>query len=110
MLVTRVLAFLVGLAVSMVVATHLAEFLERDTCADAAGIYVASTGACVTPHETGYVPQMSRPRLYGFWAVFLLIAFVPGWLCTILLRRSGHLVTKFLRSERPRDGDKTASP
>ena len=74
----RAVAVVLASTAAIVVAVHLSRFLEMDTCIDAGGRYVVSTGACDIEVD-GYVPLFSRPRLYVWWALFLGGCFISGW-------------------------------
>jgi len=74
----RVIAFIIGSIVTVIVAMNLAVFLEFDRCADAGGRYIDATGACLIDGNK-YVALFSRTGAYAFWCVFLGISFMSGW-------------------------------
>lgn len=76
----RLVPFVAAAVCAVLVAVPLAAFFEHDACADAGGAYVAATGLCLLEPGTSYVPQFSRPGLYGLWVVFLASIAVPTWL------------------------------
>ena len=86
-------AVLIGLFVTVITAMHLAEFLEWDSCADAGGRYNKATGACTFDTSREYVAQFSRPGLFAFWAIFLGLSALPGWLIYRVVCWSGTLKT-----------------
>jgi len=91
---SRAAAFVSGVVAAAVFASRLANVLERDTCLDAGGIYLAASGACET--AAAYVPLLSRPHLYAAWAGLLITAFVVGGVAYAI-------VARVLRSESARD-------
>jgi hypothetical protein len=79
-MVRRLASVAAALVCAVVVAVWLAAFFEHDSCADAGGVYMALTGACLVEPGTLYIPQFSRPNLYAFWAIFLALVALPAWL------------------------------
>lgn len=75
----RAISIALALALAVFTAVHLSVFFEVDACADAGGRYLAETGACEVPPGVSYVPQYSRPNLYAFWIIFLLLVAAPAW-------------------------------
>jgi len=90
---SRAAAFVSGVVAAAVFASRLANVLERDTCLDAGGIYLAASGACET--AAAYVPLLSRPHLYAA-AGLLIAAFVVGGVAYAI-------VARVLRSASARD-------
>jgi len=81
------IAFLVGFGVSIFVAVHASFFFEHDRCMDAGGKFDSITGACSLADGAQYVALFSRPDLYAFWAIFMVIVFVPGFAAFLLMQR-----------------------
>jgi hypothetical protein len=97
----RAVSFAVSLAVTVTVAMQLARFLEMDTCIDAGGRYIESTGACDI-EAIGYVALFSRPRLYALWALFLGACFMIGW---IVFRSMSLTFIKLSAAQQRHPGD-----
>jgi len=81
------IAFLVGFSVSIFAAVHASIFFEQDHCMDAGGKFDSITGACSLAEGAQYVALFSRPDLYSFWAVFMVIVFIPGFAAFLLMQR-----------------------
>lgn len=84
----KIIAFLIGFAVSAFMATRTAAFFEQDSCLDASGKIEPTTGACVLDPGSSYVPLLSRPDRYAFWALFIALVVVPGWLSSWILQKA----------------------
>lgn len=88
----KIIALLIGFAVSVFVAAHAATFFEEDSCLDAGGKIESETGACSLNRDGSYVPLLSRPDLYAFWTLFTFIMLTPGcasaWILQKVLTRA----------------------
>ena len=88
----RMIPYLLGAFVSLIVALQLAYFLETDRCLDAGYSFEDPIGPCLVPTGGDYQPVFSRPQSYWFWAIFVALVFLPGWIVTrltgVLIRRS----------------------
>ncbi len=75
------MAKLVTLAVAVLLAVILAEwlstFLASDACLDAGGTYDSATGAC-TVQDGFYIGPFARPDTYLFWMFFLSAVTAPA--------------------------------